>query len=138
MGEARDAMDRVTAATSANDAAATGACYADDAVLVTPDEGEIRGREAIVAYLLQLHDAFPDASYEYLGKFEDGATAIDEGYLTGTHTGPLQLPSGETLEPTGRRLRVRSCDLAEVRNGVLTRHRLYFSTAEFAEQLGLG
>jgi ketosteroid isomerase-like protein len=138
MGEAREAMDRVTAATTSRDAAAVGECYAADAVLVTPDQGEIRGRESIVSYMLQLHDAFPDASYEYSGKFEDGSTAIDEGYLTGTHTGPLRLESGETLEPTGKRLRVRSCDIAEVANGAITRHRIYFSPAEFAEQLGLG
>ena len=138
MGEAREAMDRVTAATNSRDATAVGNCYAEDAVVVTPDQGEIRGRESIVAYMLQLHDAFPDASYEYAGKFEDGSTAIDVGYLTGTHTGPLQLESGDMLEPTGRRLRVRSCDIAEVANGVITRHRIYFSPAEFAEQLGLG
>jgi ketosteroid isomerase-like protein len=138
MGQAREAMDRVTAATMARDATAVGNCYAVDAVVVTPDQGEIRGRESIVEYMLQLHEAFPDASYEYGGKFEDGTTAIDEGYLTGTHTGPLRLESGDVIEPTGKRLRVRSCDIAEVENGVIIRHRLYFNPAEFAEQLGLG
>jgi ketosteroid isomerase-like protein len=138
MGEAREAMDRVTAATNAQDRAAVKECYAEDAVLRTPDQGDIRGRDDIASYLLQLHDAFPDAAYEYAGKFEDGSTAIDEGYLTGTHTGPLRLESGDIIEPTGKRLRVRSCDIAEVEMGVIRSHRMYFSTADFAEQLGLG
>jgi ketosteroid isomerase-like protein len=138
MGEARDAMDRITAAAATGDPAEVGRCYAEDAVLITPDEGEIRGRDAIAVYLLQLGEAFPDGGYENLNKLEDGSTAVDEGFLTGTHTGPLRLQSGESIPPTGKTIRVRSCDIAEVANGVITRHSLYFNPADFAEQLGLG
>ncbi len=138
MGEAREAMDRITAVAETGDAAEVGRCYSEDAVLSTPDEGEIRGRDAIAAYLLQLGEAFPDGGYESLNKFEDGNTAIDEGYLIGTHTGPLRLRSGDTIPPTGKRIRVRSCDFAEVAGGVVTSHRMYFNPADFAEQLGLG
>jgi hypothetical protein len=34
--------------------------YAPDSVAVTPDQGEVRGREQIVQYLMQFADAFPD------------------------------------------------------------------------------
>ncbi|MFC0678613.1 ester cyclase [Lysobacter korlensis] len=138
MGEAREAMDRTTAATTSGDRTEVGGCYAEDAVLSTPDEGELRGRDAVATYLLQLREAFPDGGYEHLNKYEDSTTAIDEGFITGTHTGVLRLPSGESIPPTGRQIRVRSCDIAEVANGVITHHRLYFNPADFAEQLGLG
>jgi ketosteroid isomerase-like protein len=137
MGEAREAMDRVTAATTTGDAARIGSCYSEDAVLIAPDE-EIRGREAIAAYFVRFGEAFPDTGYEFVGKFEDGATAIDETWVTGTNTGPLSLPTGDTVPPTGKQIRVRSCDIAEVANGVVIRHRMYFNPADFEEQLGLG
>jgi ketosteroid isomerase-like protein len=137
MGEAREVMDRVTAAVTSQDFEAAAACYAEDAVAVTPDQGEIRGREAIVSYLKQQGDAFPDADYEYVQKHESGNVAIDEGYFTGTHTAPLPLPSGETVPPTGKQIRVRACDLATVEGGLITQHHFYFDQMEFLEQLGL-
>ena len=137
MGEAREVMDRLTAAATAGDAAAVMACYAVDAVGVTPDAGEIAGREAISAYLLGLAEAFPDIAYEYAQKHEVGNVAIDEGYITGTNTGPLVVRPGESLPPTGKRVRMRSCDVAEVEGGLITSHRFYFDQMDFLAQLGL-
>ena len=52
MGEAREVMDRLTAAaTETKDFQAVAECYANDAVAVTPDQGEIRGGAAIANYL---------------------------------------------------------------------------------------
>lgn len=137
MGQAREVMDRLTTAVTAGDRETLTACYAADAVAVTPDEGEITGREAITNYLTRFGEAFPDASYEYLQKHELGDVAIDEGYLTGTHTGALALPSGESQPPTGKQIRVRSCDIAQVEGGLITSHRFYFDQMEFLGQLGL-
>lgn len=137
MGQAREVVDRATAAITARDPQAVAACYAADAVAITPDEGEIPGREAISKYLTQLGEAFPDLGYEYQQQHEAGDVAIDEGYVTGTHTGPLPMPSGETLPPTGKQIRVRSCDVANVEGGLITTHHFYFDQMEFLEQLGL-
>ncbi len=138
MGEARDVSDRMTAASLANDREALARCYAEDVVAVTPDEGEITGRDAVLEYLLGFNEAFPDGNYEYVAKYEDGDAAIDEGYLTGTHTGPLRTLSGETIPATGRSVRVRGCDIARVQGGVITSHHFYWDGEEFARQLGLG
>jgi ketosteroid isomerase-like protein len=137
MGEAREVMDRVTAAMIGQDFAAAAACYAEDAVAMTPDQGEIRGRQAIVDYFRQQADVFPDSGYESLRKHESGNAAIDEGYFTGTHTGPLPMPSGESVPPTGKRVRVRACDVATVEGGLITSHNFYFDQMEFLGQLGL-
>jgi ketosteroid isomerase-like protein len=138
MGEAREVMDRLTAAaTKTKEFRAVTECYAHDAVAMTPDQGEIRGGEAIANYLLQFSDAFPDLGFEDAGKHESGNVAIDEGYLTGTHTGPLPMPSGESVPATGKQIRVRSCDIATVEGGLVTRHRFYFDQMEFLGQLGL-
>jgi ketosteroid isomerase-like protein len=137
MGDAREVMDRVTAAVMGQDFDAAAACYAENAVAVTPDQGEIRGREAIIGYHRQLAEAFPDAGYESVEKHASGSVAIDEGYFTGTHTAPLSLPSGETVAPTGKQIRIRACDLATVEGGLITQHHFYFDQMEFLEQLGL-
>ena len=55
MGEPRDLMDRVTDAVMAGDHARLRACYSEDAILVSPDAGEISGVDGIARYLL----AFP-------------------------------------------------------------------------------
>ncbi len=44
MGQAREVMDRLTSAMTARDKETQAACYAADAVAVTPDQGEITGQ----------------------------------------------------------------------------------------------
>ena len=138
MGEARDIMDRLTTAVSeTKDFQAAAECYSTDAVAVTPDQGELSGRDAIAEYLSQLTDSFSDLRYEYVAKHESGNVAIDEGYVVGTNTGPLPMPSGETVPATGKQIRVRSCDVVTVEGGMATNHRFYFDQMEFLNQLGL-
>lgn len=137
MGEARQVMDAVTEAVVQKDLQAAANLYAPDAVMVTPDQGEVRGREQIIEYLKQFNDAFPDNSYEPAYAHESGDTAIDEGFYVGTHSEPLALPNGETIPATGKRIRVRACDIATVQNGVITSHRFYFDQMDFLGQLGL-
>jgi ketosteroid isomerase-like protein len=137
MGEAREVMNRITAALDAQDFEAAAECYATDAVAETPDQGQIRGREAIAEYFRQLTDAFPDVRYEPQHGHESANVAIDEGYVVGTNTAPLPLPSGETVPATGKQIRVRSCDIISVEDGLATSHRFYFDQMEFLGQLGL-
>ena len=137
MGEARQVMDRMTEAMMSQDFAALGEIYASDAVAVTPDQGEVRGREPIVQYLKQFIEAFPDLQYESLHAHESGNTAIDEGVVVGTNTQPLPMPNGDSLPPTGKQIRIRSVDVVTVDNGAVISHRFYFDQMEFLGQLGL-
>jgi steroid delta-isomerase-like uncharacterized protein len=137
MAEAREVMDRVTDAVMRGDQEALKALYAPDAVAETPDQGTIRGRDAIAAYLAEFGAAFPDATWEPLHTHEVDGTAIDEGYFIGTNTGPMTGPNGETIPATGKRVRARECDVATVENGVVTSHRFYFDMMDWLEQLGL-
>jgi ketosteroid isomerase-like protein len=130
-------MDAVTEAVFQKDLETATNLYAPDAVMVTPDQEELRGREQIIGYLKQFNDAFPDNRYEPAYAHESGDTAIDEGYFVGTNTAPLPLPTGEELPATGKQVRVRACDIATVQNGVITSHRFYFDQMDFLGQLGL-
>jgi ketosteroid isomerase-like protein len=137
VGEAREVMDRVTDAVFKGDSEALKALYAQDAVAETPDQGTITGGDQVAAYMAEFATAFPDASWEALHKHEIGDTAIDEGYFVGTNTGPMTGPNGQTIPPTGKRVRARECDIATVQNGVVTSHRFYFDMLDWLSQLGL-
>ena len=138
MGEAREVMDRLTdALTTHSDLEVIGELYAEDAVAQTPDEGEIRGRDNIVEYWRQMTDAVPEATFESLHAYEAGDTAIDEGFFSGRNTGPIQLPTGETLPATQKEVRIRGVDIATVKDGRIVDYRLYFDEMEFLGQLGL-
>jgi ketosteroid isomerase-like protein len=139
VGQARKVMDQLTTAmVEERNVQSAMECYADDAIIVTPDAGEVRGRDRIADYWRHFIDAFPDSHYESITKHEAGNAAIDEGWLEGTNTAPLSLPTGETVPATGRPIKVRSCDVATVENGKIKEHHLYFDQVEFLDQLGLG
>lgn len=130
-------MDRVTEAAFGEDQETLKRLYAANATAETPDQGTVSGPEAIAAWFEQFATAFPDASWESTHKHESGNVAIDEGYVVGTHTGPLPMPGGESVPATGRSVRVRGCDAATVENGRVTSHRFYFDQMELLEQLRL-
>ncbi|MEV5437753.1 nuclear transport factor 2 family protein [Streptomyces sp. NPDC052682] len=139
MGRAREVMDRLTEAVTVKpDLEALWELFAEDAVAVTPDGGEIHGRDRIVAWWRQTTDAIPEARFEPLHLYEVGDTAIDEGFFGGRNTGPLQVPSGEVLPATQREIRVRGVDLVTVgEDGRIVSYRLYFDQLDFLGQLGL-
>lgn len=137
MGQARELMDRVTAAMESHDVEAAKALYASDAVAETPDEGTLHGADAIAGWLIKFADAFPDAHFELTNGLEAGDTAVDEGYFSGTNTGPLPMPGGQSVPATGKTVRMRACDVATVTDGVITSHHFYFDQMELLDQLGL-
>ena len=59
------------------------------------------------------------------------------GLLHRNPPGPLETPTGETIPPTGKQVPVRECDIATVKEDLITSHRFYFDQSEFLEQLGL-
>ena len=136
MGEAREVLDRMTAAVFGGDEEALKQLYAEDAVAETPDEGTVTGREAVARWSLDFLSAFPDAKFESVAEHESGNVAIDEGFVVGTNTGPLITPEGE-MPPTGKSIRLRACDVATVENGQVKSHHFYFDQMEFLTQLGL-
>lgn len=135
MAEAREVLDRLNGALFSHDWDGVRACYAPDVVGESP-EGRFEGREALLAFLTGYETAFPDFGWERRTVFETGDTAVDEGAFVGTNTGPVAMPDGSELEPTGRRVELPETDVITVRNGVVVSHRFYYDTATFERQLG--
>ena len=138
MAEAREVMDQVTKVVlEARDLEGVAKFLAIDVVAVTPDVGQIEGREQLVDWMRQRFDAFPDAQYQSLHKYESGNTAIDVGRYFGTNTGPLTLPTGESIPATGKTGDMRTCELATVEDGLITQYEFYFDQLDLMQKLGL-
>ena len=81
--------------------------------------------------------AFPDMHRE-LERFYivDDNIVIVQLRLQGTHTGPLELPTG-TVPPTGKRMDAPCCDVFELVDGKIKRFDCYNEASVIAKQLGL-
>jgi predicted ester cyclase len=110
--------------------------YAEDAVQLMPD-GTYEGRSAIRDRLAKELGAFSDLAHRYLSYVEEGDAFADEFVFAGTHTGPLTLPDGSELPPTGRRVEVQGMELVRVRDGKVVVDNLYYDNVAVAAQLGL-
>jgi len=137
MGQARDLMDRVTQAVLAGDLEPLREIYAPDVVATTPDAGTLQGLGAVLEWHRAFIDAFTDLDYRSERALEAQECAIDQGYVIGTHTGPLQLPDGQNLPPTGKQVTLRAVDIATAANGKIVRHDFYFDQLDMLTQLGL-
>jgi ketosteroid isomerase-like protein len=110
--------------------------YAEDAVQLMPD-GFFEGRSVIRARLAKELEAFSELAHRYTSYVEQGDAFADEFVFVGTHTGPVTLPDGTELPPTGRRIEVRGMELVRVRDGKVVLDNLYYDNTAVAAQLGL-
>lgn len=134
MGESAHAATGYFAALSNGDVASAVALVADAADYRTP-MGSLPNKEAIHAYLDTFDVAFPDAHFDLEKVLESGTTVAVEGVYRGTHTGPLGLPDGSALPPTGRKVRAPFVTMFKVADGRIVSHRPYWDLAGFMAQL---
>ncbi len=84
-------------------------------------------------------EGVPDARHQTIARSTScGDVAVDEGFLVGRHTGRSLAPDGERIEPTGDAVRIRACDVMEVRDGAVASHRFDHGRMERLGRLGPG
>ena len=110
--------------------------YTEDATLVTP-WGTFEGRAAIHEAWRRDKAAFPDGTLTLDVLVEQGDTLADEWTIVGTHTGPLVMPDGTELPPTGKRIKIKGMDLVQHRDGKIAVYHMYYDNMAVAGQLGL-
>ena len=77
-------------------------------------DGVFEGRAAIRERLANELEAIPDVTHTVVSFVEQGDAFADEWTFVGTHTGPLTLPDGTVLPPTGKRVEVRGMEVVRV------------------------
>ena len=96
------------------------------------------GEAAVRQYFAASRTPFPDQGNEIIAIAHGGDTVLVEFWLTGTHLGPLRLPSG-TVEATGKSFRVRMAATFEFAPGSekIVCERPYFDQGAVVRALGL-
>jgi ketosteroid isomerase-like protein len=137
MATATEIARAAIAAWNAHDLSRVAQFYRPDIVMVSADAGELKGREQASERDRVFMEAFPDGEMEISASYDSGDTAIVEWLFHGTNTGPLQLPSGEGLSATGKRVSVRGADVVTFEGGAAVKLHSYYDQVELLTQLGL-
>ncbi len=133
-----DTHRRFADAINRRDANAVAAVHAPDAeVYVMTPQGH-KGRDAIRKFNEDFFKAFPDLTLRTLNIVSKGDIAAAEVVFTGTHKGPLALPTGGTIPPTNRQITMKGATFFRVnREGLIAEARGYFDSANLLQQLGV-
>lgn len=97
------------------------------------------GEAAVRSYFAASRTPFPDQGNEVIAIAHADDTVLVEFWLTGTHLGPLKLPGGRTVEPTGKPFRVRMSASFEFQPGTdkIVCERPYFDQGAVLRALGI-
>jgi steroid delta-isomerase-like uncharacterized protein len=123
-------------ALNAHDLSPWQAVLAEDVVCSYPGFRGENGKEAAKAYNAPFLIAFSDLHFDILRTVAEGDTVVYVWNATGTHDGPLALPSG-SVPPTGKRGVVPGTLIATIKDGMIIREETYWNQVELLEQLGL-
>ena len=92
------------------------------------------GAAAIIDPWKSWFDIFPDATCEVLSLVALGDHVVAQGVGRGTHLGVFDSPAGR-LQPTGRKMEVRFCDVYRLADGKIVRADSYFDFYGLLRQL---
>jgi steroid delta-isomerase-like uncharacterized protein len=97
----------------------------------------VRGIEDVLKVWREWAEVFPDSKATFQNELVSGNTVVLELTWRGTHRGPLQTPRG-TLQPTGKTINLRACQVIEVNGDKTKSVRQYFDMGTMLQQLGAG
>lgn len=120
-------------AVAARDPDAMAAHWSPDGIDELTGIGILRGPAEVAAFFRSLFRALPD--YELVVKRVTAGerVAAVEWRARGTFSGGPMLG----LDPTGRLVEQRGCDLVEVEDGLIVRNTAYLDGTELARSIGL-
>ena len=136
MGAPRDIWNRYETLDSKRDTEGVASLFAIDCVYVEPG-GPHEGREAIRAIAEMTHTAFPDMKIEASLVLEHDDTVMAEWTFRGTHTGPLRLPDGSEVPPTGNAVDFPGVSVIRLRDGKIATTHEYWDNMRPMSQVGL-
>ena len=136
MAEAKDIAARFIEAFNAHDESAIRALNAPNAKFQAPGGVSLEGREAVTGYAMAWLNGFPDAKMTVRNELTCGSWVVQEFTFEGTHTAPLDGPTG-TIPATGKRVVAKGVQIVRYENGLAIDDRLYFDQVDVLTQLGL-
>ena len=136
MTTAKDNLERNITAVNSRDLDGYLAHQQPDVEFVLPGGITLRGREQVGQYTQAMWAAFPDATLTFRQQILSNDGAATEVVFSGTHTGPMNTPTGP-LPPTGKRVNVHSVSILRFEDGRIASEHVYMDQLELMTQLGL-
>jgi predicted ester cyclase len=135
MPEVKETTDRFVSAFNAHDETALKSLHADDIKFDAPGFKATNAKDA-TAYATTWLKAFPDGKMKIRSQILTGPWVVQEIQMEGTHTAPLESPTG-TIAPTYKKVVGYGVQLLRVENGKIAEARIYFDQLDQMRQLGL-
>ncbi len=136
MPEVKETTDRFVAAFNAHDEAALKALHADDIKFNAPGGFKATNAKDATAFATMWLKAFPDGKMKVRSEITSGPWVVQEILMEGTHTAPLESPTG-TIPATYKKVVGYGVQLLRVENGKIAEARIYFDQLDQMRQLGL-
>ena len=136
MTESNDTTARFVAAFNAHDEKALHELHSDDIKFNAPGGFKATNAKDATAYAMTWLKAFPDGKMTVQTELTSGPWVVQEILMEGTHTAPLESPTG-TIAPTYKKVVGYGVQLLRVENGKIAEARIYFDQLDQMTQLGL-
>ncbi len=136
MAEVKDTTDRFVTAFNAHDEKALAALHADDINFNAPGDFKATNAKDATAYATTWLKAFPDGKMKVRSEITSGPWVVQEIQMEGTHTAPLDTPTGP-IAPTYKKVVGYGVQLLRVEDGKIAEARIYFDQLDQMKQLGL-
>ncbi|MFH0917301.1 MAG: ester cyclase [bacterium] len=124
-------------AMNAHDHARMSSYHAEGFQFMAPGMPGPGGEAAHRAYMEQNWTAFPDLTFQTTQTIADGDYVVENWIGTGTHDGPLAMPTGDSVPATGRTGTVPGSDTIEFKDGKMIRVDVYFDRMSLLANLGV-
>ena len=136
MPEVKDTAARFVAAFNAHDEKALAALHADDIKFNAPGGFKATNAKDATAYATTWLKAFPDGTMQVRSELVSGPWVVQEVAMKGTHTAPLESPTG-TIPATYKKVVGYGVQLLRIENEKIAEARIYFDQLDQMSQLGL-
>lgn len=131
----RDVVTAYFAALGRHDTAAAGEFLDPEVVEEVTSVGVLRGRGEVREFFDGLFAAVPDLEVKLERIIRDRDTVVAQWRMEGTFNGTGALRNG--VQPTGAQIRLRGCDIFEVRDDLIVSNTAYQDGLEVARSLGM-
>ncbi len=128
--------DEAFAALNAHDLNRFAQYLADDFQGTVPDVPGTLNKQQYLDYVRNYLTGFPDMRIQVDRNIAKDETVVALWSATGTHTGPLNGPSG-VIPPTGKKFTGTAVNVEDNRNGKLVRVITSYDLLALLQQLGL-
>ncbi len=130
-------VEKLFAALETRDFASTDGYYAADFRQEAPGRPAPMTLEQSRENLQGFITAFPDLSFKLRTKVAQGDSVAVSWTSSGTHTGPLPTPTGDSLPPTNKKASVNGSSFYKFKNGKIVGSQTYWDMTGLLAQLGL-